>query len=99
MKKILFSLLLITGFAVAANAQSNAKSTDADSQPVITESAAPAQPAAESEKEIQNTNGTAKTGCSEMSGTKKPCCAHGKKTASNSSGVKSDMRKEDKVSD
>ena len=99
MKKLLFSFFLVTGFAIAANAQSNTNATTNSNRQVVSESAAPAQPAVNAEEAgVQPTNCGSKN-ASEASGTKKSCCAHGKKTAANCSEAKSDVRKEEKISE
>ena len=95
MKKLIFSFILLTGFAIAANAQSNSNITSGGTQvQAVSESAdVPAEtPAQVSESNSNDASSKANSG---MTGKKKSCCAHGKKASANCG----DMKKEEKTSE
>jgi hypothetical protein len=101
MKKIIFTFILVGGLAFAASAQSNNESAvqvQTAGQTVSESAATPVAPGQDKMNETPADKANCGTKNTSSSG-KKKCCADGKKASANCHEVKSDMKKEEKISE
>ena len=100
MKKIIFTFILVSGLAFAASAQSNNESAvqvQSAGQTVSESAATP--PGQDKMNETPADKANCGTKSTSTASGKKKCCADGKKASASCHEAKSDMKKEEKISE